>query len=223
MRLPFGGAIHRGACNGFVKIHEVTVKFGTVHAGKFDLSAHSQAAAAAHTRAVDHDGVHRNNGGDVVFFCQQADEFHHRQGAYGNDLVVLLAALNQRAQSIGHKTSLAPRAVIRDGNEFGGVRLEFFFKDDQFAVAEAHNGVHLGAALKQCFGNGVGNGTSNAAANNGDLFQPVKMRCVAKRADKIRKGIAHIQVVESLGACANDLKDHRYTPFGAVVIGNCQG
>ena len=62
------GAVHRAAGHCLVKIHQVAVKVGAVHAGKLQLAAHGQAAAAAHTGAVHHDGVHGHNGLDVVGF-----------------------------------------------------------------------------------------------------------------------------------------------------------
>ena len=81
------GAVHGAAGHCLVKIHEVAVKVGAVHAGKLGLAAHGQAAAAAHAGAVDHDGVHRHNGLDIVRLGRLDDEFHHDQRSDRDDLV----------------------------------------------------------------------------------------------------------------------------------------
>ena len=44
----------------------MSIEVRAVHAGEFRFPAHDQAAAAAHARAVDHDGVHGNDGADAV-------------------------------------------------------------------------------------------------------------------------------------------------------------
>ena len=43
------------------------VKVRAVHAGELGLAAHGQAAAAAHARAVNHNGVHAHHGFEVDF------------------------------------------------------------------------------------------------------------------------------------------------------------
>ena len=70
--------------------------------------------------------------------------------------------------------------------------LKIFFKYGKILVAEAHDRMYLNAALKQRFGNGVGNGASNAAANNGNLAKSIKMGGIAKRADKIGDAVANV-------------------------------
>ena len=51
--------------------------------------------------------------------------------------------------------------------------------------------MNLNTALEQCFGNGVSNGTSNAATNYGHFFQSVEFCGVAERTDKIAKRITY--------------------------------
>ena len=67
MCVSLKGTVHRRASNRFIEIDQMPVKLGAVDAGKLDFAANRKATAAAHTRAVNHNGIHRNNGGNVIF------------------------------------------------------------------------------------------------------------------------------------------------------------
>ena len=78
--------------NGLVQVHLMPIEIGAVYAGEFGFAANGQAAAAAHARAVDHDGVHGYDGLDVVWaWSIPRHALHHRQRADGNDGIVLYA------------------------------------------------------------------------------------------------------------------------------------
>ena len=62
MRMTLKITVHGTAAHGFVKIHFEAVEVRAVHAGKFCLSADTQAAAAAHPGSVDHDWIHGYSG-----------------------------------------------------------------------------------------------------------------------------------------------------------------
>ena len=106
------GLVHRAAVHSLVKIDLKAVKIGTVHAGKLGLPAHGQAAAAAHTGAVDHDGVHRHNGLDVVGLRRLDDEFHHNERSNRDDLVKVGALDDLLLQRRGDNALLAVGAIL---------------------------------------------------------------------------------------------------------------
>ena len=103
----------------FVKVHLMAVEIRAVHTGEFDLAVYVQAAAAAHSGAVDHNGVHADGGGDAVFFREFAGKLHHHQGADGEDVVELHSAGNQLLQLAGDKAVVAVAAVVRADVQVG--------------------------------------------------------------------------------------------------------
>src|SRR5699024_5678809 len=108
------GLVHGAAVHGFVEVHFKSVKVGAVHAGEPGLAAHGQAAAAAHAGAVHHDGVHGNDGLDVVGFGGPDHEFHHDQGADGDDFVKVGARLDLFLQRGGDDALLPVGTVVGD-------------------------------------------------------------------------------------------------------------
>ena len=108
--------VHGAPGHGLVKVHLMAIEVRAVHAGKFRdplaVLDKAQAAAAAHARAVDHDGVHADSGGYVELFGELADEFHHDERPDGDDPVVLFAALDELSERVGHQTLLPPGAVV---------------------------------------------------------------------------------------------------------------
>ena len=102
----FNGAVGGVALHQLIKIDQVAVKVGAIYAGKLGLTAHRNTAAAAHTGAVNHNGVQADQGGNFVLFGQGRNKLHHRNRPNGNNKVVMAAAFNQAAQLIGNKAFL---------------------------------------------------------------------------------------------------------------------
>ena len=168
----FKRAVHHAAAHSLVKVNLKAVEFRTVHTGEFSLAAHGEAAAAAHACAVDHNGIHGNDGLDMVGFGCQGDKFHHNQRADGDDFVVLLAAFNQALERLGDNALLAVAAVVGHNDQLIGSRLEFILENEQILAAESDDGMHLAAQLVQLLRDWQSNGTAHAAADNGDLLRP---------------------------------------------------
>src|ERR1035437_1410452 len=61
--LAFLVEVGSSAAGQFIKIHLVRVDLWAVDAGEFNLVAHGYAAAAAHSRAVYHDGIQAGHRG----------------------------------------------------------------------------------------------------------------------------------------------------------------
>ena len=105
----------------------MTVEVRTVYTSELGLAANCQTAAAAHTRAVNHDGVHGNDGLDAVWLSRLADELHHNHRADGNDNVVLVAGFNQFLQRIGNKALVTVGTVIGYQRQSGSCRQSPWF------------------------------------------------------------------------------------------------
>src|SRR5699024_571286 len=87
--------IHSLALHRFVKIDLVAVKLRAVHTGKFHFVPYGQTAGTAHTRAVHHDRIHADDGGDSQLLGGQTAEFHHDHGADGNTYVIVFSFRSQ--------------------------------------------------------------------------------------------------------------------------------
>ena len=110
MALPI--KIHLAALEALVPVDLVAVEVGAVDAGELRLAADSEAAAAAHACAVNHDGAHRDGGGDTIRLGGLGDKLHHDGGANGEDLVILVAILDELLERIGDKALLAVGTVV---------------------------------------------------------------------------------------------------------------
>ncbi len=69
----------------------MTVEFRAVYAYKFGFTADGDAAGAAHSGSVYHDGIQGYIGGYFVFLRQQTNEFHHNGRADTEAFVYFLA------------------------------------------------------------------------------------------------------------------------------------
>ena len=111
-----------------------------VHAGKLGLAAHSQAAAAAHAGAVDHNGVHGDDALQPVLLAGLDDEFHHDQRADGDDQIILVAGGHQLVQSGSDHTLGAVAAVIGHNAQLVTAGVELVLEDEQILIA-AHSAI----------------------------------------------------------------------------------
>ena len=199
------------------------VEIGAVDAGEPGLAAHRQAAAAAHARAVDHDRVHAHDRLDIVLLGEEGNEFHHDDGADGDDLVVAVARLDERFERIGHQSLFAVAAVVRHHLKHVGNGFELLLQNDEVFIAESDDAVYFGAELMQLLCDGERDGAADAAADDGDLFQTVHMRRLAQGADEIVNILALVEVVEPLRRSADDLEDDGNGALFPVEIGDREG
>ena len=156
------------ALQHFVEIHLVAVKLGTIHADELGLSAHRDAAGAAHTRAVHHNRVERNVCGNVVFLGQQTNKLHHNGGADGKALVHLLA-LNHLLDTLRDQTLLAVRPIICHNNHLVGRGTHLALQDNQFLGAACqHRHDAVASSLERTHNRQEGcHAHTTASTNNG--------------------------------------------------------
>ena len=115
----------------------MSVEVRTVHTGKLHLAVHREAAAAAHSCAVDHNGVHTHGGGNVVLFCKFTGKLHHQQRTDGKNAVKFYAAVNQLLQLSGDKAVIAISAVVRADMQVSAGLPHLFFQNDNILGLEA--------------------------------------------------------------------------------------
>ena len=113
-----------------VKIDLVTIELRAIDTHKLCLSANCHTASTAHTCTVDHNGVQRHNGRNLVLLCELAHELHHYGRTNGNAVVNLLA-LDHALDTLGHESLVTIRAII--GHDYNLVRYlaHLLLKDNQ--------------------------------------------------------------------------------------------
>ena len=84
--LALFGTVSGLAGTKVIPVDQGGIEVGAVDASELGHAAHLDAAAAAHTGAVNHDGVERRGDGGVVLLGGEGRELHHRNGADAEDL-----------------------------------------------------------------------------------------------------------------------------------------
>ena len=221
--MGFELGVASATAHSLVKVNLKTVKVGAIDAGELGLAANGQTAAAAHAGAIDHDGVHGNNGLHAEGLGGSNDKLHHDQRTDGDDFIVVLAVLDQFLQRSSNNALLAMGAIVGHQEHLVGHSTELVLQDHQILVAEANDGVDLAAHFMQLLGDGESNGAAHAAAHNCHLLQAGGMRGDAQGANKVMNVVTLIQVVQLDGGTANDLEDDGDGALLAIVIGDGQG
>ena len=151
------------------------------------------------------------------------NELHHGHGADGENLVKLLAGLQQLLQGLGDQTMTAIGTVVGHENEAVGNFFELVLKNDDVLAAETDNDGDLGAGFLKAPGRGQSNGTAHAAANDTDLLLTLNRGRLAQRANKVPDVVTLVQLTQGLGGEANLLEDDGDGAGLLVGTGDSQG
>ena len=179
---------------------------------------HGQAAAAAHAGAVDHDGAHGHGGGHAIGGGGLTDELHHHHRADSEDLVILVALVQQLLQGLGDQALLAIGAVVCADLQHGGDGLELVLENDHVLVLEAHHSVDLCAAVMELLQNGIRDGAAHAAADDADLLLALGFGGLAQGANEVVQILALLLVAELLGGGAHGLDDDGNGALFTVIV-----
>ena len=196
----------------------MSVEIGTVDAGELHLAADRETAAAAHSRSVDHYGIHRHGGLYPIFLCKKTYEFHHHERTDRNDLVVLLTRFDQRAQSVGDKSLFARASVVGHQTVFVGYRAELVLEDHEIFRAEADYRVNGRAVFVEFFRHGICDRASDTAADDGDLLPAFGFGRASERTDEVPYIFTLGEGVQLFRRRTDDLEDYRDGAAFAVVI-----
>ncbi len=127
--------------------------------------------------------------------------------ADGEDLVILVARVDELLERIGDKTLLAVRAVVRHQLQNAGRRAELVLKNDEVLILEADDRVDFRAAVVELLQNGVSDGAADAAAHDADLLLAFGLGRAAQRADKVLNVLALGFMSELFGGGTDRLHD----------------
>ena len=206
MTLVFVSSVSGGTSHSFVEVDQVTVEFGTVNTCKLGFATNGQTAATAHAGAVDHDGVHGSQSLDAVALGQLANKLHHGQGAQGDDLVVLLAGVDQPLQTGGNQTLTCVRTVVGHNKQLVGQSADFLFQNNQILVTEADNSVNGNAHLVQFTDNGEADSAAGTACNNANALCAGQIGGVTQRANNVCDVFAGLLVAHQLSGSTSNLE-----------------
>ena len=170
-----------------------------------------QTAAAAHTGAVDHNGVHRSQ----RFGCRTsrsvcAHKLHHHQRADGDHLVVFArrfesASPGRWSPAPFHRTE--PSSVISTYRS--QTALNSSSKITRSLVRKPTMRVHLGAAARAApWPPGTRWRSPRRRRPQPPCGQPVTFGGMAQRAHKVLQAVAHLQPCQLLGGRAHQLEDN---------------
>ena len=107
----FGTLESTHAFEHLVPVDKCTIKLGAVYADELGLSAYGKTTSTTHAGTVNHDGVKRNVGRDIVFLREQATELHHYRRPDGKYLVYMLL-LDKLFHTYSNHSLFTIRAVI---------------------------------------------------------------------------------------------------------------
>mgnify|MGYP000596954577 CR=1 FL=1 len=145
----------------------MTIKVWSVYTGKLCFASYGKTASATHSRTIDHDRVHADNGFDVVFFCSKADELHHDQRSDSDYFVILVSFPNEFFQSVCYKAFFTIASIVCHHYQFVTGCFELILQDHKILVTESYDGMDFCTHLMKFLSNRIGNGTSYTAADNG--------------------------------------------------------
>ena len=193
----------------------MAVEFGAVHADKACLSAHGDAAGAAHARAVYHDGIQRHVSRDTVFLSEQAAEFHHDRRADGETFVHLFT-LDDAFYAFGHQSFAAIAAVIGHDDDLVRALAYFVFQDNQFFASSGQHGNHAVACCLQGFDDGGYAYSSSCTYHRAEFLD---MSGFAQRTDHVGDIVPLIQVAQTGGGKSYFLYHQGNGTFGRIGTG----
>ena len=211
-----------GTLQHFVEVHLMTVKLGTVHANEACLSAHGDAACAAHARTVHHDGVQGHVSGYLVLLGQQTAELHHYGRTDGKALVHLLA-LDYFLHAHGDHALLAIGTVVGHDDDLVGSGTHLVLQDDKFLAAAGDNAYHtVAGSLQRLYDGEHGSGTHTATgAEHG--AEVLNVCGLAQRTYDVGHLVAHVQVAQACGRKSHLLHHQSDGTLLRICSGNGQG
>ena len=107
-------AVHGVALHEHFEVDLGGVEFGPVDAGELALLAEQDAAAAAHARAVNHDGVEADHGLDAERRGKACNGAHHGHGADGENEIEFAAVSENGFELVGDQALFTVGAVVSE-------------------------------------------------------------------------------------------------------------
>ena len=198
-----------GTFDDTVPVNKMSIELRAVDTGEFCLTAHGQAAGAAHTGAVEHDRVHGNDRPDPVFLCGVTDTLHHAGRPNAHDFVIYVSGVKERLHLRYVEARFAIGTVIGRDVEIGHARAHFVFQDHDILRTETGNHIHFDTEIMHTFCHRVRDRVAHAAADNTHAPETFHVGRTTERTDKIRDVIARFHQVEHTGGLPDRLHHDR--------------
>ena len=201
----------------------MAVKVRAVNADKLCLAANANAAAAAHSRSVNHNRVERNDSRNVVLFRRLASELHHYRRSNRDHQSGRNVALAKALKRNCRHALFARASVVGRDDDFVANGLHFVNKDKQIFCARAFDQNDLVARFLQSLNDRIKGRGSKAAANANDrtvvLFDFAGSSQGAKNAAKV---VAFLHLRKLVCGRANRLKGDGNPAFIGVGVCDCK-
>ena len=175
-----------------VPINESSVKLRAVDADKLGLATDGETTGTAHTGTIDHDGVERHVGRDIVFLCEQAAELHHDGRTDGKYLVDVLL-VDEFLDTDSHDTLFAIRTIVGHDNEFVTAFTHFVLEDYEILGTTGNYRQNTVAGSLQCADDRQHGSYSNATAGTDDCTELLDMGRITEWANHVGNVITLIE------------------------------
>jgi hypothetical protein len=206
----------------FVPVHLVSVELRAVDAREFRFPADRDAAGAAHTGAIYHYGVERDQGPDLRFPGDACHCFHHRDRADGVDQIDVHLFRQQVRQDIRNEPFLPGRPVVGDNEKLVRCRGHLIDQDKQVPVPCADNADHLVARRPESLDDRQ---HFRRAYPAGDSYYRSRFfyRCgMAQRPHHVGQCLAFVQLAQRARRLSRFLENDPYRAFFPVRAGDSQ-
>ena len=206
-----------------VEVDFMSVKFRTVNADEFCLAADFNSASAAHSGAVNHNRIERNNRRNIIFFRNAAAELHHYRRAYRDGEVWFGRSSANFIERFRYERLFAVRAVVGNDNLFIAYGGKIFFENQKVFCPCAEDSYHLIAGVFHSGRNRQERRVAYSATDADNRAEFFNMGRPAKRAEDIFHRVADIALGKFGGTFADSLPDKTNCAFFRIGPGYCQG
>ena len=218
----FFGFVGFHAAEHLCPIDLVGVKFRSIDADELRFASYGDTARAAHSCAIDHDGVERCLGRDIVFGGREGNELHHDSRA-DRDTLIDLFAVDDLLDTYGDDTLLSGRTIVGHDDHFVRPLSQFIAEDEQVFVAGGKDGNDFIAGFLEGFGDRQHRCSAHTAARTYDCSVFLNTRSATERTDYIVDIVTGVECQQFMGRSAYLLNDKGDSPFFNVSTGDGQG
>ena len=184
------------ALEHFVPVNLVSVELRTVDADELRLASDGQSASTAHTGTVDHDGVQRHIGRNIVFLSEQTRELHHDGRANGEDTVYVRLLLDELLNTNGHHTFFTIRTVVGHNDDFVRRLAHLILHDDQVLGAACKHGEHTVASSLQGLDDGQHRSYAHTTTGANHGAEVLDVCGITQRAYHVGNHVAFVQTAQ---------------------------
>ncbi len=183
------------ALEHLVPIDQGSIKLRTIDTYELCFATNGESASTTHTCAVDHDGVERDVGRNVVFLCEQAAELHHDRRANGKHLVDVFL-LDKLFDADSDNTLFASRTIVGHDDNLVGIFANLVFQDYQVFIATCQYREHSVASSLESLDDREHRSYTNATTGTDNCAKLLDVSRVAKRTNNVGDEVALVEIAE---------------------------